>query len=312
MLSFLQQCKDSGQLWCVAVSIGVGASIGYGVHKWWPKYDKCKEPVPYPIDDASMKRIGITGAAGTIGILLRQNLPSMGDFELVNYTLHDDEIEGSIGIDLSDSKAVSGKFQGLDCVVHLAADSNVRASWESVNKNNIIATYNVLQECVKSNVRKMIIASSNHVMNGNVINNFQNAESLNTTKIACVNMTEFDDPLPDSFYGVSKLTGEGLCKLYAAAHGIDIVSFRIGWVDSNDNPTRLNGTEGEAYLRSVYLSQRDCVQAFFKAITTKPAQKFINMNLTSANTKGIYCLDHLKEMIGFVPQDNSEQFWSEL
>ncbi|XP_070581534.1 uncharacterized protein YtbQ-like [Ptychodera flava] len=219
--------------------------------------------------------------------------------------MFDDEVDGSIGVDLSDADKLKGKFDDLDCVIHLAADSSARASWESVIKNNVTATYNVFRECVNAEVKKVIFASSNHIMNGHVVDNFDNPESFSLEKAPSSKFTELDDPLPDGLYGVSKLTGEALGKLFAVRYGIDIVCFRIGWVTFEDNPNALNGKRGEC-LRRVYLSQRDCVHVFLKAIKTKLSERFVVFNLTSANSTGIYNLDRARQLIGYRPLDGSK------
>ncbi|XP_070581525.1 uncharacterized protein YtbQ-like [Ptychodera flava] len=261
------------------------------------------ETVP-AANDPRIKRIGITGAAGLIGGILREKLPQHDDFELVLFTMFDDEVKGSIGVDLSDADKLKGKFDDLDCVVHLAADGSPQASWESVIKNNMTGTYNILKECARAKVKKVIFASSNHVMNGHIVDNFDDVESVCLERAPLQKFTELDDPLPDGPYGISKLTGEALGKLFAARHGIDIVCFRIGWVTLEDNPNALSGKRGE-FLRSLHLSQRDCAQAFLKAIKTKLSKRFVVFNLTSANSTGIYNLNRARRLIGYRPLDNS-------
>ncbi|MEC8261084.1 MAG: NAD-dependent epimerase/dehydratase family protein, partial [SAR324 cluster bacterium] len=86
-------------------------------------------------------KVGITGADGTIGTVLRNGLS--GQHELTSFTLEANQELGSTKIDLSKSAEVIGKFSGLDALIHLAADPSPNAPWESVQPNNIEATYNV-------------------------------------------------------------------------------------------------------------------------------------------------------------------------
>nr|XP_006817687.1 PREDICTED: GDP-mannose 3,5-epimerase 1-like [Saccoglossus kowalevskii] len=262
-----------------------------------------------PQHDHDIRRVGITGSAGCIGTVLREMLPNYdGRLEYVHFTMTDNDIDGSIGVDLSQPDQVKEKFKGLDCVVHLAAVSNASASWEDVVKHNVHATYNVLQECVHSNVKKIIFASSNHVMNGHVIGDYSIPESINSNA-AEKKFTETDMTLADSLYGVSKITGEELCKHFAARYGLEVICFRIGWVRFDDDPSTLRDMPQSDYIRVVYLSQIDCSGAFYKAIITKPEKKFTSLNLLSDNTKGVYNLDAIQQVLGLKLKGNSENFY---
>ena len=104
--------------------------------------------------------VGITGADGTIGTVLRKGLS--GQHEIKSFTLEENQQLGSTKIDLSKSAEVVGKFSSLDALIHLAADPSPNAPWESVQPNNIEATYNVFNECGRAGVSKIIFASTNH------------------------------------------------------------------------------------------------------------------------------------------------------
>lgn len=95
---------------------------------------------------ASRKKIGITGAGGRIGGILALALAGTYDLRLFVYdapitnkdtpcqTLpvsslevlknlkEDDSVEIVRDLDLADGAAVKGKFEGLDVVIHLAAN----------------------------------------------------------------------------------------------------------------------------------------------------------------------------------------------
>ena len=85
-------------------------------------------------------KIGITGAEGTIGSVLRKGLSNK--HKIISFTLQTQDFE-SVQLDLSNNNEIKGKFEGLDALIHLAADPRPEASWESVKKNNIEATFNV-------------------------------------------------------------------------------------------------------------------------------------------------------------------------
>ena len=73
-------------------------------------------------------------------------------------------------------------------------------------------------------------------------------------------------PCLDSLYAVSKLFGENLGRYYATAYGLQVVALRIGVTFQADDPTARKGQPSEDYIRAMFLSKRDCVQAFAKAL----------------------------------------------
>ena len=166
-------------------------------------------------------RVGITGAAGHIGTTVREGLGS--EFDISSFTFTPQDFH-SVSVDLSDLGAVTGIFEGLDAVVHLAADPEPTGSWDSMLKNNIAATYNVLEECRRAGVKKVVFATTNHTQHGDTMGDAPDV--LNESKRR---MLKLSDPLnPTSLYGVSKATGEQLGRYFSTHHGIQFVGLRIG------------------------------------------------------------------------------------
>ena len=102
-----------------------------------------------------------------------------------------------------------------DCVVHLAAQAGVRASWgrsfRIYTENNVLATQLVLEACREAGVPKLVYASSSSV--------YGDTDQLP--------MREDANCRPVSPYGVTKLAGEQLCRLYYRNHGVPTVSLRF-------------------------------------------------------------------------------------
>jgi len=104
---------------------------------------------------------------------------------------------------------------GADAVVHLAAQAGVRASWGQsfrvYSDNNVLGTQVVLEACREAEVSKLVYASSSSVYG-------------DTDRLP---MVESADCRPVSPYGVTKLAGEHLCRLYQRNHGVPAVSLRF-------------------------------------------------------------------------------------
>ena len=110
-------------------------------------------------------------------------------------------------------------FHGLEAIIHLGADPSPDAPWDSIRDNNINATYNVFEACVRAGVKRMIFASTNHTMHGHTLRSLP--ENLDPDKKVKLKLT---DPVnPDSLYAVSKLFGEQIGKLYSERHGLEFV-----------------------------------------------------------------------------------------
>lgn len=100
-----------------------------------------------------------------------------------------------------------------DYVFHLAAMPGVRTSWGKdfsiYVENNILATQKLLESIKQSQVKKLIYASSSSVYGG--MDGPTSEEKLSK---------------PISPYGVTKLSAEHLCQLYAKNFGVPVVSLR--------------------------------------------------------------------------------------
>lgn len=246
------------------------------------------------------KQVGITGSDGNVGSTLRKGLAN--DYDLRLYTLNPVDHDSTVA-DLSDAKQVKGIFDGLDCLIHLAAYIHATGTWEQILPNNIIATQNVLAEAVRAGVKKVVFASTNHTQHGF----FMKDGKPNITDPETERLFKLDDvPHPDSIYGVSKLFGENLGRYYVTTSGIRFVALKIGWTREDDDCTALDGTEHERHLRALYLSKRDCVQAFRRAVDIDV--DYLVAYATSDNCQyGIFDLEESKEKLGFYPQDSSDR-----
>ena len=73
------------------------------------------------------RRVLVTGAAGNIGSVVMRDLTS--DFELVGLDVV--EARGIASVDVGDYEALLPHLAGIDTVVHLGADPNPSAPWDS-------------------------------------------------------------------------------------------------------------------------------------------------------------------------------------
>ena len=104
------------------------------------------------------KKVLITGGAGLIGTVTRQRLSERFELSILDLK----EVEGveSHVADLADLDAIRPAFEGKDVVVHLGGDPRGQAPWDSVLRNNIAGTYNVMEASRLAGVGRVVFAAA--------------------------------------------------------------------------------------------------------------------------------------------------------
>lgn len=153
-------------------------------------------------------RVVVTGATGLIGSAL---VKAISDTMDVCGLTRGDSTDRLIHTDYS-VKSLTSAFEQANVVVHLAA---VRGKGNDYMHfmNNAVLTEDVLKAAVQAKVGRIIYMSSIAVYSD--VNHVPWSE---------------DQPIqPQTFYGLSKITGEHLCELYSR-RGLDYTIFRCGIV----------------------------------------------------------------------------------
>lgn len=248
--------------------------------------------------------IAVTGAAGSIG---RVTLEALDDgFEVTPLTHREHDDIDSVIVDIvNDGEKLSKVFAGNSTVVHLAGNPSPEADWESVLETNIHGTYNVFEAAYQVSVDRVIFASTNHVQH------MYNAAAPSSPELTGTDTRPVspDDPArPDSYYGVSKLTGEGLGSYYADRHGIDVINFRIGWLLTREELLEYqNESEERArQARVLWLSPQDWRHAVRRAIEAD-ISGVKTLIAQSRNQERYFSLIETMRAIGFHPQDDSAE-----
>ena len=288
------------------------------------------------------RRVLITGAFGNLGR------------KLIDHLLTLSWCESIVGIDVAGDASPFAKYgkrvtfvigdmrdwndrrwrdalAGVEGVAHFAAQNPYEdANWVDVSFS-IDMTANLLEASVAAGVRRLVLATSNHVMGG-----YKDAPLAGTigpgtltTALAPAPGTKVrvGDRSSDSTpYATTKLAGERLCRAKAFATGgkLSTVGTRIGWCQpganepktmnlsgtpSADAPPPKNADEERAlrWFRNMWLSNRDFVNLFESALAADPAgwpEPGIIVNGMSANKDMPWDVETTKKLIGYRPQDN--------
>ena len=242
-------------------------------------------------------KILITGISGRVGEVLKRGL--IADFDIygidIKPTMSQERIFTCDISDLSELVNMFKKLPPIDCVIHLAADHRVDASWESVLKNNIIGTHNVY-ECVRLfSIPRVVFASSNHVtgMYEGIPPKLHLEENPNMITVS-------GNPVrPDGDYGSSKVYGEAVARQYFELYGITSICLRIGSLLADDNPTC------SPRLKKTWLSHRDLVQLCKKSLSTSvPFGVYYGV---SGNSGKFWDISDAEKDLGYMPDDDASK-----
>lgn len=293
----------------------------------------------------SKRKVLITGACGVVAGQMLPTLRERYDLTLLDVRetdRHGDPVEGVQIADLIDRNRDTYRqhFQGQDAVIHLGftraedeTDPDQRFTAEFLN---VQMAYNVYQTAWEENVRRVVMASSNHAADYYEPLILDHKMDMVTPDMVAVS---------DNFYGWSKQVYEHLGFVFAVGkihgeeaqgvqsrisdHGgatifdrargrqLENVQIRIGGPRETDLDRAPKGD-----MRTVrrglgaYLSARDLTQLFVKSIETEdirdehgvPFRIFYGI---SGNSHAFWSIASAREIIGYAPEDNSEKNFSE-
>ena len=187
--------------------------------------------------------------------------------------------------DVTDPQSCRDFCDGMDVVLHLAADASPAAKWDSVLPLNIAGTYNVFAAAKHAGVRRVVYASSIHAVSG-----YPSDVQIGP-----------DFPVnPGDLYGVSKCFGEALGRYMAEREGVSCIAVRIGAVQ----PRSVAGGSQGVRLMDAFVSRRD-LQSLLEKCVEADHLKWAVVNALSDNHFKRLDITTARELLGYAPQDDS-------
>jgi uronate dehydrogenase len=235
------------------------------------------------MEEEAMKTVLITGATGDVGTHLAREFA--GKYKLRLSDRRPLKAKNFVKADISKMADAMKITKGVDAIVHLGGYA-AEGTWENILQANIIGCYNVFEAARRNGVKRIVFPTSNHA-----VGFYRRDQTIDHNVY----------PRPDSRYGVSKVFGEALGRLYVDKYGMEMVMIRIG----NVNPKPLD----ERRL-SIWISPRDIAQLVAIGID-KPGIKFEIVYGISRNKRAWYDNSNAYRL-GYAPQDDAESYAAEV
>jgi uronate dehydrogenase len=226
----------------------------------------------------------MTGAAGGLGQAMRPRLKAnchtlrLSDVAPMAAARAGEEV---VQADLADMQAVDRLVRGCQAIVHFGGVSTEQP-WQPILQSNIIGAYHLYEAARAHGVRRIVFASSNHVMGY-----YRQSEVVDA----------LSPPRPDGLYGLSKAFGEDLSRLYFDRYGIETACVRIGSSYPEPKDRRMLAT---------WLSYDDLHRLITACLTT-PVLGHSIVYGTSDNSVSWYD-NRLAHHIGYRPLDSADVY----
>lgn len=234
------------------------------------------------------KRLLLTGAAGTLGRMLRPRMKRycetlrVSDIAAMDPAGDGEEV---VVAPLEDEAAMYALLEGVDAVLHFGGVS-IEKPFATVLPANIVGTYNLYEAARRRGTRRIVFASSNHVTGF-----YGQGETIPAHVV----------PRPDSYYGLSKAFGENLAQFYFDRYGLETVSVRIG--------SCLPAPEDRRHLSS-WISHDDMERLLVAALSAPVVGHSIVYGCSDNRTS--WWDNSQSKHLGYRPRDSSEPWRAQI
>ena len=262
-------------------------------------------------------KVHVTGVYGLIGNLVYKHLSTKDNLYDVygsgRRTISSDRADADSLLhlpssqfrlaDLSDAEAIEHAVEGMEAVIHIGAVPDPGAPFEDILHSNVAGTYNVLEACRHAGIKRLVYASS--IMASMGYFNYQDPylaireQRFEDVPDSIPMVKHTDLPRPTEPYSASKIWGEGLCRAYSDAYGINTVCLRIGAVNKENRSLR-------PWADSLWCSHRDITNITELALKATAQPCFEICYGVSDNKYRWVDLEQAKNKLGYVPQDSAE------
>jgi nucleoside-diphosphate-sugar epimerase len=153
--------------------------------------------------------------------------------------------------------------------------------------NNVVGLYRMLEAARHARLRRVILISSGQLYRGHD---------------GPLPITAATPTSPRNWYALTKVLTEVAGQVYSAAHGLNVVVIRPGWVPRD----RAHAAElaASAHGKDGYLSPGDAGRGFAAAVEAEDLPRFTVVHVCSLPVgMARYDLRPAKTLLGYEPQD---------
>ena len=237
---------------------------------------------------AERRKVLVTGAAGFVGGILRSQWGNRFELRLADRRPVDDlaDHETFMEIDISEYSQMLKACEGIDTIVHLAADPSPAAEfYETLLPLNIIGGYNGFQAAAEEGCRRIVFASSVNAVLG---------YRGKTT-------TDWDVPVfPQNVYGATKCWGEALARVYSDQHDLSCICVRLGSPRLCMDKLKPEDLDKP----SMGISRRDTAQLFGRCVDVEDVD-FAIVHGVSRHRRSWMDVEHSCLVLGYEPEDGT-------
>jgi hypothetical protein len=162
----------------------------------------------------------------------------------------------------------------------------------------------VFEAAAQAEVKRLIYASSNHVLGGYKDDPEPAILTTDTPPRPGARYVVEGEQRNSTAYGSAKLFGERLGRSYADVRGLSVLAVRLGWVRPGDNRAQDIPADREAWFRLMWLSNRDYLQLMDCCLQADPALRFAILHGMSDNTGMRWDLESTRRLVGYQPLDD--------
>jgi hypothetical protein len=234
------------------------------------------------------RRVLVTGANGNIGSYFAENAHDRYDLRLsVRKEGEAEKIKQygeTVVANLLELDRMKEICEGIDTVLHLAANPSPTAKWDELLEPNIVGAYNMFVAAKAAGCRRVIYASTIHTVSG-----YKAGMQVKTV-----------DPVnPGDLYGVTKCFGEAMGRYMAEQEGVSCIAIRIGGFEDIEFAEK----EENIHYMHGWVSKRDMHDLICKCIDVEGV-RFAIFNGLSNNKFNRLDMSDAKQLLSYEPQDD--------
>ena len=234
----------------------------------------------------SRRHVLVTGAAGHIGTSFWRAQQSSYHLRLADKDisgLQESQCE-VVPLDITKADACMQACDGIDTVLHLAANASPDADYYSLLETNLTGTYNIFAAAKAQNCKRVVFASSAQAVEGYAPD---------------LQVHEGMPPRPKNLYGASKAFGEAVASLFSDDGTMTTVAVRIA------NFTHFQaGQTHSARDMAAFISEADIVHLLVRCIEAE-LFGFTLVHGVSDNRYKRLAIQQTRKAVGYNPTDDA-------